>query len=896
MIERQELKGGWTFREKDASPEEAWRPVASMPGTVQRDLQHNGLIPEPSVDMNDLNSRWVAERTWSYKTTFGSPKDSENGTTDLVFKGLDTLATITLNGEKVLEADNMFLEYRVNVNGKLKTSEENEIRIDFAPAMVRGRELVKEHENEHRFIAHQTEQGRLPIRKAQCHWGWDWGPIIMAAGIWRPIYLETYSARIDDVWHQSNVDPNLKRVSGKLCASVSPAEAVKVQLTLSLEGTTVFEAEQTCGDSGRVECEYIIDDPQLWYPAGYGQQTRYELTATILPNGQKSVSASKLIGFRRVELVQEKDDFGKSFYFRINRIDVFAGGSCWIPADSFLPDISAERYRDWMRLMIQGNQIMIRVWGGGIYEDDVFFDACDEMGILAFQDFCMACQSSPTYPSFLKQLEDEARYNIHRLRNHPSLVIWAGNNEDYQIQEKYQLDYRYETDKDPESWLKSSFPARYIYEYFLPKIVAEEDPTAIYHPSSPWGDGKPTADPTVGDIHQWNIWHGTMNRYQQAASMSGRFVSEFGMEGYPHLQTIRSAVTDPSQQYPGSILMDYRNRAIDHERRLMTYVAENYKVDYDLARFAHLTQLVQADAMTNAYRSWRRQWGKPGARQCGGVLVWQLNDCWPTMSWAVVDYHLIPKPSYYAIKRSLTQLAVGVQRPFHPWTNGHTDPTIALNERAYEVWVSSSSVHEMTVDLEVRFISIKEGKDVAEMISKHGIKVDANGTTEVIKAEADIKSQPSTHEKMDPEDTSTWVWDQAGWFRYPTQHRKDVRIFDLNKNDPYVVHVKITDPKTGEIISTDTAWPDPVKYLCFDDRGLQLVAGESGKDVKITTQRPIKGFVFQEVKGGGWLSDNGFDVVPGETKVVKFEKSIDVNELYWTHLGAASGEMKGEVK
>lgn len=701
--------------------------------------------------------------------------------------------------------------------------------------------------------------------------------------------LETYATKIDDIWHQSSVSEDLETVSGKLFARVEPRADKPVRFNLTYEGNVVLEKTAEVGADGLAVCDFSLDHAELWYPAGYGAQSRYELRAETGSGSETVASSSKFIGFRRVELVQEPDAFGKSFYFRINNIDIFSGGSCWIPADSFLSEVSTERYRAWLRLMIQGNQIMIRVWGGGVYEDDAFFDACDELGVLAFQDFCMACQSSPTYPSFLQQLEKEARYNIRRLRNHPSLVIWAGNNEDYQIQERYKLDYNYETDKNPESWLKSSFPARYIYEYFLPKIVAEEDPTTIYHPSSPWGDGKPTADPTVGDIHQWNIWHGTMNRYQQAPGMSGRFVSEFGLEGYPHLQTIKSAVTDPKQQYPGSLVMDYHNRAIDHERRLMTYVAENFRVDYDLAKFTHLTQLVQADAMTNAYRAWRRQWGKPGARQCGGVLVWQLNDCWPTMSWAVVDYYLVPKPSYYAIKRCLTRLAVGIQRPFHPWTPGHVDPTIALTERGYEIWVASSSTQTETVTLEVRFISIATGKDLVAKITKQDLTIEANGTTELIKAYIDIPAQEIAHEKIDPEDESTFVWNQASWFRFPTKHRKGIPPYDLQKHDPYVIHAKIID-QDGKVLSTDTAWPDPIKYLDFEGRGVQISVSDSGNEVKITAEKPVKGFVFQEVREGGQLSDNGFDVMPGEEKVVTFAKGVAKQELRWTYLEADSGE------
>jgi beta-mannosidase len=255
--------------------------------------------------------------------------------------------------------------------------------------------------------------------------------------------------------------------------------------------------------NGKVALPFKVENPQLWYPLNYGKQTRYELQASVVRNGKELHSTSKLIGFRRTELVQEPDAHGKSFYFRINNVDVFGGGSCWIPADSYLSQITPERYYDWIKLMAEGNQVMVRVWGGGIYEDDALLDACDELGVLVWHDFQFACASYPTYPSYLKTLEVEVRQQLQRLRWHPSVVAWAGNNEDYQVQERYQLDYDFEN-KDPESWLKSSFPARYIYEHFLPELVKQEDPSMIYHPSSPWGDGKPTADATVGDIHQWN--------------------------------------------------------------------------------------------------------------------------------------------------------------------------------------------------------------------------------------------------------------------------------------------------------------------------------------------------------------------------------------------------------
>lgn len=427
-------------------------------------------------------------------------------TTDLVFEGLDTFATVTLNGTEILKADNMFLSHRVNVTDLLQRDAENLLEIVFDSALLRGRQLMKDHADEHDFLVRQTEASRIPVRKAQYNWGWDWGPILMTAGPWRPVYLEQYVSRVADVWAQNEVSADLKTCAGSLNVKTDGAntETDRVAVTLSKDGKVVFETECSLDKDGRATAEFVIAYPDLWYPFGYGEQSRYQLEAKLVRNGSVHLdSLSRLVGFRRTELVQEEDPHGKSFYFRINNVDIFAGGSCWIPTDSFLAQVSAERYHHWMKLMVEGNQVMIRIWGGGIYEDDAFFDACDELGVLVWHDFQFACASYPGYPSFVKSVELEARQNLQRLRWHPSIVIWAGNNEDYQVQERYKLEYDFDN-KDPDSWLKSTFPARYLYEHLLPNVVKEEDPFMIYHPSSPWGDGKPTADPAVGDIHQWN--------------------------------------------------------------------------------------------------------------------------------------------------------------------------------------------------------------------------------------------------------------------------------------------------------------------------------------------------------------------------------------------------------
>lgn len=354
-----------------------------------------------------------------------------------------------------------------------------------------------------------------------------------------------------------------------------------------------------------------------------------------------------------------------------------------------------------------------------------------------------------------------------------------------------------------------------------------------------------------------------MNRYQETHELSGRFISEFGMEAYPHLETIRGMIKDPQQRYPGSMMMDFRNKAIDHERRMITYVAENFQVKYDLSSYTHLTQIVQAETMHFAYKTWRREWGKPGARKCGGVLVWQLNDCWPTMSWAVVDYYLVKKPAFYAMARALRPLDVGISRTYHEWTAGHADPTIPARDTKFDLWVVSSRLKPVQVDITVRFISIRTGQDVRSSLKLDKTTAQANSTTEVFQNHA-VEVAATDQQSID---TS--------------------QPFDLGKYDPYVIYAVMKTE--DQVISTDIAWPQPLKYLDFSDRGVELRA-LSDSSVVVSAARPVKGFVFEETRGAKF-SDNGFDLVPGEEKVVEVT-GTKLDSLRYTYIGASEGSMK----
>ncbi|KAF1850409.1 glycoside hydrolase family 2 protein [Cucurbitaria berberidis CBS 394.84] len=867
------LTTGWTFKQGDRSSGSENLAANDLPTEIYRDLLLHGKIADPFQDVNELSVRWVADETWTYCTTFNAPRDYGHAgvSTILKFEGLDTFASVFMNGQLILASENMFLESRVDVTGKLKR-DGNTLEIVFESARKKGLELVEQHK-EHRFIVHQTEISRGPVRKAQYHWGWDWGPILLTCGPWKPIVLETYKCRIFDLWASYELAADLKsaevRVQAKfegLLAGVSFAIINQITSETVARTTVPISARD---EPAIVEVSFRLDDIDLWWPRGYGTQALYTVRADAHTKVSPLLSApihsiSQTFGFRKTELIQEPDTHGTSFYFRINNVDIFCGGSCWIPADSLLTRLTPEEYRSWVLLAAEGNQTMLRVWGGGIYESDAFYDAADELGILVWQDFAFACANYPAHAEYLKSVEEEARQNVRRLRNHPSLVIWAGNNEDYQIVERYGLEYNLD-DKEPRSWLKTNFPARYIYEYLLPTVMIEEFPGVPYHPSSPFGNGKSTVlkvDPTIGDVHQWNVWHGTMEPYQKLPDMGGRFVSEFGMEAYPHVSTLEKCITRDEDRYPGSMAMDFRNKAIGHERRLVSYVAENFRIRYDVEGFAHLTQVMQADAMSWAYKGWRRQWGASKARKCGGVLVWQLNDCWPTMSWSVVDYHLVPKPSYYAIKRAMEPVVIGVQRKFNSWTTrpadelwqretGHIDMRRIWQHAEFDVWVANSKCEEIEGKVVVKYFSIKTGEELGSGI-RRDITITPNGTTEVI---------------------------QGHTFDLPGAQNPD-EPFNLSEADPFVIHASLTIDR--RCVATDISWPDPIKYLSFSDRDIEVCLYDDGTKVVVSATKPVKGFVFVE-RPGTKFSDNGFDLVPGEPKEVRVT-GCSVDDLKWRYI------------
>ena len=651
----------------------------------------------------------------------------------------------------------------------------------------------------------------------------------MTCGPWRPINLEIFTSRISDLYFTSSVDKSLKSAEVVAKADIE-GTASDIKFVISLDGEEIATGTAKVANSQATHT-FKIESPALWYPRPYGEQPLYTLTASLHNSSDPVDTVSKKFGLRRGKLIQNPltDQPGTSFFFQINNIPIFCGGSNWIPADNFIPRISKEKYHDWVKLVADGNQFMIRVWGGGIYEEQAFYDACDELGILVWQDFLFGCGNYPAFPEILDLIKTEAEENVKLLRHHPSIIIWAGNNEDYQYRESEKLTYDLE-DKDPESWLKTDFPARYIYEKILADACKELCPDVHYHFGSPWS-GKDSTDPTVGDMHQWNVWHGTQEKYQNFDKLVGRFVSEFGMEAFPNIKTIESFLPlgkDDPDRFAQSSTVDFHNKADGHERRIALYLVENFRYAPDpLEQFIYSTQLMQAECLASAYRLWKRQWKGPGREYCGGALVWQINDCWPVTSWSIADYYLRPKHAYFTVKREMAPISLGVTRKEHlvprdKHTRAYVDKTTQI-----EIWGSNLTLKDITGDIVVKAFNVTTGKETFSKTVKASFLLPKNQSTEVIAMDVPVKHANAN------EEASTVV-------------------------AAYLI-------ENGKQRARYINWPEPLKYVHLQKpKHLTAEMSRDGRVVEISSEVPVKGVAVECADEDVKFEDNLVDVVPGE--------------------------------
>lgn len=624
----------WNFKN---AKENNWL-TASVPGTVHLDLMKNNIIPDPFKDENEKKVQWIENENWDYQTQFTvSGKELENQNIDLVFEGLDTFSDIYLNGKLIQTTDNMFRKWTVPVKNYLKKGE-NILQVKFRSAVKTGNELAA------KVPFTMPESPRSFVRKAQYQFGWDWGPRLVTAGIWKNVKLEFWNhAKINNIQYET-LDLGEKQAVLVWKAEIfsESNEQNKTIVFLNEKSVSVLLKKGI----NFIEIPYKIFNPELWQPNRVGKPKLYDFEISVKRGIDILDKKTERIGLRTIELVQGKDEKGKSFYFKVNGKPMYAKGTNWIPGDSFSPRMSKEKYQKLIKDCKEANMNMIRVWGGGIYEDDEFYKACDENGILVWQDFMFAGSFYPADEKFQKNVELEVRDQIERIQNHPSLALWCGNNEidEAIVNWGYQKQFKYSKEDSLQVWKDY----KTIFHGIIPNTIqkyASRD-KQIYWESSPsigWGHKESL---TEGDSHYWGVWWGEQP-FEIYNEKVPRFASEYGFQGMPSLETTKSMFSGkPELNLQNGIIKAHEKHSRGWEI-IENYMKRDYNIPKDFVKYNYISQLLQARGMQIAIEAHRR--AKPYNM---GTLYWQLNDCWPVVSWSSIDYLGNWKALHYQVKRS----------------------------------------------------------------------------------------------------------------------------------------------------------------------------------------------------------------------------------------------------
>jgi beta-mannosidase len=618
------INTGWQFRE---AGKDAWH-AATVPGCVHTDLLANKLIEDPFYRDNEQKQQWIGKTDWEYQTHLAITQAMfKHENLELVFEGLDTYAEVYLNDTLILKADNMFRTWRVDAKRALKLGD-NVLRVRFRSPINEVLPVMARISYQLPASNDQGEKTSPYTRKAPYQYGWDWGPRFVTSGIWRPVSLEA--------WDQVRVD-NLQIVTEKIAAdeavlssnveveASAPARAIVILNNLTNHTVAGRKVVTLTKGMNRVPLAFTLAHPQLWWPNGLGAHPLYSFEAQVIVNGKWIDIKQTRIGVRTLELRQTPDESGKTFAFFINGVPVFAKGANWIPADSFPTRITKEKYRQLVGSARDANMNMLRVWGGGIYESDDFYEACDEMGIMLWQEFMFACSMYPGTPDFLDNVKHEAIDNVVRLRNHPSIVVWCGNNE-------------IET-----AWLhwgwKQNLPAtlwddyKKLFHGVLQEVAATYDPTRPYRPSSPSANLEEDPETQrIGDTHYWQVWHAALP-FSEYEKQRPRFMSEYGFQSFPQIETVKT-YTLPNERDIQSPVMMAHQRHPRGNQLIREYMLREYPEPKDFESFLYVSQVLQAEGIRTGAEHLRRIMPRNM-----GSLYWQIDDCWPVASWSSIDYY-----------------------------------------------------------------------------------------------------------------------------------------------------------------------------------------------------------------------------------------------------------------
>ncbi len=638
--ERSLSSGNWQFKN---SKDKNWLP-AKVPGTVHLDLMANKLIPDPFKDENEKKVQWVENENWDYQTRFEiSSKEFDFTNIDLVFNGLDTFSEIYLNGKLLKKTDNMFRKWEIPVKDYLKKGT-NLLQVKFKSAVSTGKELAKN------IPYTLPESPRSLVRKAQYQFGWDWAPRLVTAGIWKEVQLQ--------FWNNAKI--NVVKDHQSMSSEAFNDFRFEIEIDADKEGVYTLDInkviKEICLKKGinTMMIPYDMSGMKLWNPNGRGEANLHNFEIKLSKNHQSIHTKNIRIGLRTIDFVQEKDEKGKSFYFKVNGYPLYIKGTNWIPADSFSPRITKEKYQKLIKAVKDANMNMIRVWGGGIYEDEEFYKACDENGILVWQDFMFAGSFYPADSEFLDNVKEEVKDQVNRLQNHPSIALWCGNNEidEAIVNWGYQKQFKYSKADSLQVWKNY----KKLFHEVIPNTLKENltPDKNIYWPSSPsigWGHPESL---TEGDSHYWGVWWGEQP-FEIYNEKVGRFMSEYGFQGMPTLATTKSMFSGVSDLNLKNVTIKAHEKHSRGWEIINKYMERDYKIPTDFVKYNYVSQLLQARGMQMAIEAHRR--AKPYNM---GTLYWQLNDCWPVVSWSSIDYLGNWKAFHYQAKRSYEPVMLSV--------------------------------------------------------------------------------------------------------------------------------------------------------------------------------------------------------------------------------------------
>lgn len=688
MIETSNLDKGWTLRVSDPAPDAPsgapdWRLAADVPSVVHTVLMDHGHIPDPYVGQNEESQHWVGRSEWEYSTTFDHDGNDDRRT-ELVFEGLDTIAVIRVNGQELLHTYNQHRSYVLDVTDVVRPGS-NELTMVF--------KNVREYAEHIRAAVGDLPNGNPEpfqyVRKSACNFGWDWGPNLVTAGPWKPVGIRRFrTARLQSVRPSvaTTVVPASGTSAGELPAKGhsrvevdvevlrAPGDSGELGLKVNIEGKT--ESITIPADSHQARVVVDLEDVELWWPHDMGAQPLSQLTVTLDADGHELDAWTKSIGFRQFELRTEQDDAGTSFVFAVNGTDIFVKGANWIPDDCFPSRITEDRLRQRLSQAAAANVNLLRVWGGGIYESDTFYELCDRMGILVWQDFLFACAGYPEDGPLAEEVAGEVRDNIARLMSHPSLVLWNGNNEC--VWGFWDWDWKPQLDGRSWGWG--------YYSELLPALVAELDPTRPYWNGSPYS-GDPELhpnDPKHGNVHIWDVWN--QKDYSHYADWNARFVSEFGFQGPPNWSTLTRVLAPADLDVESPAFLQHQ-KAEDGTGKLQRGLSAHLPEPGNFQDWHFLTQVNQARAIRFGIEHFRA-----GSPVCAGSIVWQLNDCWPVTSWAAIDGYGQLKPLWYAIRESYRPRLATIQ------PRGDGLAVVLVNDSA-EPWSGTLTVERLRTAL-----------------------------------------------------------------------------------------------------------------------------------------------------------------------------------------------------